>query len=389
MSLASSACNFFPHFTGVPGSAAKNGEILEENETQNGVRYFSVRWGFKEWTKEQALLNQIKIQEHLMNKCAKYVYQLEEGTDKDEKTGHGYFHFQGYIYTKQKFKARLMAMSFNPVLPGIHIAPSSNEGKAALKNYCMKDDTRVAGPWADDPEKLKSNMKKLTRKPYMGEDLVKKLFEWQANLRDYCLGEVDPRSILVYVDEKGHGGKSSFSKYMDYHHGAVTVSYGDSKDILYAVAEAVDEGNDRIFIFDLTRSKPKLYSTDDIWVSMEQIKNGNVFSTKYKSRRVRFNPPHVIIFVNQWPDTTKLTSDRFDIFTIPENQRPAPKAKDLSRLCKLGNYHNISTGTMHPYQKPEESQPIPQQAPAPNLGDQTEINRLDNVINRSKQGIVP
>lgn len=71
-------------------------------------------------------------------------------------------HFQGYLKLKNKKRlASLVKLTNDTKFKGTHFAPCSDNGKAALRNYCMKHETRVpsGGPWADSPI-------------YMGEDLI-------------------------------------------------------------------------------------------------------------------------------------------------------------------------------------------------------------------------
>ena len=47
--------------------------------------------------------------------------------------------------------------------------------------------------------------------------------------------------------------------------------------------------------------------------AIEAIKNGIFYNTKYESKMITYNSPHVIIFANFFPDITKLSSDRWVI----------------------------------------------------------------------------
>jgi len=64
--------------------------------------------------------------------------------------------------------------------------------------------------------------------------------------------------------------------------------------------------------FDLARMKQDIVQYD----VMEAFKNGQFYSTKYESRLVRFNIPHVVVFANFHPATQMLSTDRWDIRVI-------------------------------------------------------------------------
>ena len=85
----------------------------------------------------------------------RFVYQYE----KCPTTGN--IHLQGYINLKKKVKGgkKLGKLLSGLGLKGVTCKPASNAGKTALQLYCMKEETRVAGPFADHPL-------------YLGRDIV-------------------------------------------------------------------------------------------------------------------------------------------------------------------------------------------------------------------------
>jgi len=69
-----------------------------------------------------------------------------------------------------------------------------------------------------------------------------------------------------------------------------------------------DYKGENIVIFDLPRSLED--NMNEIYSSMESLKNGSFLSTKYKSVRKGFPSPHVITIANFKPDSDKLSKDR-------------------------------------------------------------------------------
>lgn len=112
----------------------------------------------------------------------------------------------------------------------------------------------------------------------------------------------------------GNVGKSYFAKYLAVTHGALKLEPGKKMDLAYIFAQKPA----KIVIFDLSRTTapdPETRSSplDVIYSLMESLKNGYLISTKYDSRAVMFEVPHVVVFANFPPDRTKMSDDRWDI----------------------------------------------------------------------------
>jgi len=52
---------------------------------------------------------------------------------------------------------------------------------------------------------------------------------------------------------------------------------------------------------------------------LEELKDCFVQSTKYKCLAKEPEPAHVLVFMNEMPDLTKLSADRFDIWDLNED----------------------------------------------------------------------
>lgn len=221
----------------------------------------------------------------------KFVYQLECTKENN-------FHYQGYLHCQPKIRKRTLIKAFLAFPYVAYFSPCHDE--RALKQYCMKTDSRVAGPWADKPI-------------YMGEDLPSQLWAWQATLKTMVQGDVHPRAIYWVYNKGGNVGKSLFCKYMAFHHDVVVLRYGDTKDLLNVVFKAQGK---RCYFFDLTRTKPKTMSSEDLYASIESIKDGHFTNTKYETGTVLMRKPHVVVFANDLPNFAALTGDRWRIFTI-------------------------------------------------------------------------
>jgi len=146
-------------------------------------------------------------------------------------------------------------------------------------------------------------------------------YDWQQTLIDFFEPEADNRTVHWVYDHKGGNGKSDLTNWLLAHKNAFLVDNGKLADIAYAY------DNQPIVVFDLARD------TEDYcpYRAMEAFKNGRMFSSKYTSCLKQFKPPHVIVFANYRPDTSKLSEDRWDIIEL-DNQKlsHAPISKKLT-----------------------------------------------------------
>lgn len=128
---------------------------------------------------------------------------------------------------------------------------------------------------------------------------------WQTQLYEILLGPVSRRSILWYHDTQGNIGKSYFAD----HFGddkSVVVNGGTHSDIFHLLAGTLPK---QVVFFDYPREKEGNFP----YSVLEQLKNGRFTSGKYQSRAVRFRVPHVVVFANFTPDTSKMSADRWMI----------------------------------------------------------------------------
>lgn len=249
----------------------------------------------------------------------KYIFQLEDSWK--EKTSEEIeeiqsmwhppqvfpthnLHLQVFFHTKQKTRvSTLVKILAESQFSGMYLAPASNAGKASLKKYAMKKESRVAGPFADKPI-------------YLGADLVTRssFTEGQLNLETFLL-RCDPiryskRKVIWVYDPVGGSGKSAFKKYCQYHHGWVGFSYASAKDILYIVNKFQ---NKRVYFFNLSKTRSAEISESELYAALESIKDGDFLSTKYEPETVMMNPCHVVVFANHLPRMSALTRGRFEI----------------------------------------------------------------------------
>lgn len=152
--------------------------------------------------------------------------------------------------------------------------------------------------------------------PYHNPTVFEKLRPWQEKLEKDLEFPPNDRQIIWYVDLKGGSGKTCF---MDYYEDKYPKkSYGinqlgGARNIATIIESAIESGwTSHVVFINLSRSS----ECKDIYEPLEMIKDGRVTTTKYRGRTYRFNRPHVVVFANFYPNTTKLSADRWDIRSI-------------------------------------------------------------------------
>jgi len=166
------------------------------------------------------------------------------------------------------------------------------------RDYCGKDDTHdgiFRTSWGF-PKPLK---------------LITPDKPWQIDILEILKLEPDDRLVYWFWSEKGNIGKSQFCKYLVAKHECVFIDEGKKADIMMTIMNA-DMDTKNCVIFDIPRDNGNHVS----YKSIESIKNGMIFSSKYESGYKLFNSPHVIVFANEAPQEEKLSNDRWRIFNI-------------------------------------------------------------------------
>ncbi len=239
----------------------------------------------------------------------KLIYQSEVGEN-------GTPHFQGYL----EFAKKMRPLDFYANLLG-HKRTSWRVAKGTQKQniaYCSKEDT-----WDGKFRYQRGFPKGLVL--MVRSDMR----DSQLAIADTYLEDEDEkfgREIHWYWEEEGGWGKSILCKYMVDQMGAVLLG-GANKDALYGIAGYVDKNGagPKIVIFDI----PRVNKGGVSYQSLEYIKNGCFFNSKYESGMVRFNSPHVLVFANAEPEYDKLSADRWAVKQLKKSPDSEANARQL------------------------------------------------------------
>lgn len=243
----------------------------------------SKRWcfTFNNYTEKDYIL----LKNTFSAKSISYIIGKEVGEE-------GTPHLQGYIEAKK----RLRWSEFK--LPkAIHWEKCKGSRIENLK-YCSKDRDYDTSGFAYIPVPLK---------------ILKdeQLYTWQKKIVQDIKQEPDDRTIHWYWEPNGKMGKTTFCKYLAHNYAGVLVG-GKKADVLFNAANC--ESN--LYLFDFVRSMEEYISYDAI----ESIKNGHYFCSKYESKTILRNSPHIYIFANFPPDLTKLSKDRWKVIQLKKSE---------------------------------------------------------------------
>lgn len=196
-------------------------------------------------------------------------------------------HLQGYV----EFDKKLRPTSLG--LPDQIHWERAKGSRAQNVKYCAKDGDVYGNLEYDEPLRI-----------------IKDLYDWQKDIVELCLTEADDRTIHWFYEEVGNKGKTALIKYLCFHHNALLVG-GKASDAKYLITKWKENNGfyPKIVIFSFPRSIEEYVS----YSAMEEIKDGMFCSTKYECEMVLMNSPHVICFANFYPDSAKLSEDRWEI----------------------------------------------------------------------------
>lgn len=255
--------------------------------------------------------------------CKQWIFQLERGAE-------GRLHYQAYFKLATKKRLRQVIKMVHEDLEGAHVSEGCSAGDKALSTYCMKEDTRVQGPWADKPiPRPLPNCDPLgSYDPMTDPDVIRVRDHprpFQEELTKMCLKwPADGRKVIWVFDKEGESGKNDWLNFMEAHHGAKFLTFATSKDLMDNIYKDIQkrEQTRRIYIINLPRSKPKDQAMEDMFNVIEMLKDGRVFNTKgMTGGDLKMHKPHVVVLSNWLPERTDsddgpLSKSRWALFRI-------------------------------------------------------------------------
>jgi hypothetical protein len=336
----------FPDTQDVTEEDSNNTETHSSSEAENKrTRYENgrIKW-LKKWAftifnySHKTVSNLLELVHE--KKLARYIIVGKE-TSKN-----GNEHLQGFVIftNRTTFHQAKEHLQGDEELQGLHVEAARGSDEEN-ENYCKKEGNAVsAGKLKEESVKKDSNdtlqtmvdfildneqfdedsLYKKFGKHYLkqGKNAIslargimssrkrKQLMEdmedidlksWQQECLNLIHNQND-RQILWIIDVVGGAGKTFLCKQLVSQFNAFYSTSTNGRDVACAY------NGENMVIFDLTRENSEQinYST------IEALKNGIVFSGKYKSRlKVAHGATKVVVMMNKEPDMTKLSRDRW------------------------------------------------------------------------------
>ena len=260
---------------------------------------------------EKSSAQYVDVQARLKQVFKQWAFQRE-------KTDDGYDHWQcrGKLF-KPKSQAGCIKQ-FGELLWFGHWSPTSKDVHSAKAfNYVMKADTRTEGPWtSEDPDMEDPPI--LTRQLRTFYDHVNRtgMYPWQTDLHMLITRE-DDRSIICIVETGGNNGKSVFVEHLEFKRLAYEIPPMTCMEDIMQCCMGISAK--KCYVVDMPRAMKK-EKLAGFFSGLEALKNGVMYDKRYSFKKRRIDRPQVVVFTNQVPDTSLLSPDRWEIYSIEEHR---------------------------------------------------------------------
>lgn len=239
--------------------------------------------------------------------CKKYAKEWAFQQEKCPETGT--LHWQCRVSLGNKLTIGKMVKNFQENGLTGHVSVTSNPCKLPDKAwYCLKEDSRVDGPWTSvdaEPKYIPRQIREIT-----------KLYDWQQQIVDNA-GVWDTRTINYVYEPQGNKGKSTLCGWIEaYEIGESIPPLNTFKDVMRMVCDLPVA---KLYVVDVPRSLEQK-NGGDFWAGIEDLKSGKAFDDRYKFRKIRFDCPNIWVFGNTLPDMRMLSAGRWKIWNIVDNK---------------------------------------------------------------------
>nr|CAE18137.1 replication-associated protein [Tobacco leaf curl Yunnan virus associated DNA 1] len=243
-------------------------------------------------------------------------------------------HLQGYLQLKGKRTLNQVKAIFGDLKPHLEKQRARKTDEAC--DYCMKEETRVSGPFEfgdycpsgshkrrqresvirspvrmaeENPSVFRRVKAKIAEEEFqatVAEIQISNLKSWQLRLRTLLDRAPDDRTIFWVYGPTGGEGKSTFTRDL-YRSGSWFYTRGGSADnVSYQYIGCL--GNN--IVFDIPRDKKDYLQ----YSLIEMFRDRLIVSNKYEPLMAPLlNCIHVVVMSNFLPDFEKISSDRVHV----------------------------------------------------------------------------
>lgn len=298
-------------------SSNSSTEVLGNTKPKPPQQSPSIRWCFtlnmKNKNETEALEFHSSYSSKIKPFCKYFIYKLEKG--KEEQV----FHLQGYLELLEKTRQTGM----KKIDERAHWEPAQASRLANIA-YCSKLETKVSEPiiW-DKSKEPKYTADQLMLVPF--NDFKK----WQKEAIEKAKEPVNKRHIYWYWSSQGGMGKTEVAKHLIYYHNWGYLD-GDKQSIMCSVLG--EDGEKEIkagYVFNFGRNKDMKKVS---YSAMENLKDGLLFSSKYKSNGGLFPPAKIIVMANEPPHMDGLSEDRWIIINVDNKPNEVIKTERFKKI---------------------------------------------------------
>jgi len=245
-----------------------------------------------------------------LNKFHAYRFQKEQGEE-----GEKVVHYQGTFHTKPKKRRQQLRDSAIYYFPELYwpVCDYLEKSKSsAADRYVMKEKTRIDGPWEKNMPKMIPAHLDIRIPDVMEYDELPENMQGIIDMVDNRLPDKTDRKVHWFYDETGCNMKTETARYLEHHHWAVHMQ-GAKRHVL---ANAF-KNPAPIYVFVVPRDEAVDY------VALESLKDSlymSGFGTD-ATGSVNRKKPWVLIFANYYPNTSKLSLDKWRIKNVGPPKR--------------------------------------------------------------------
>ena len=181
---------------------------------------------------------------------------------------------------------------------------------------------------------------------YSKQDMTSSTLKgWQKDLLTLMDSPSD-REIIWIIGKNGNEGKTWLQKYIEQHFGTRKVFKSsivkDVSSLLYILSKRTLTCTD-IFLLNIARS----FEISDVpYTVLENIKDGEASSSKYDSKILNFCTPNVlVIFSNYSPVMSKVSKDRWRIYTIDEENDSLIYSNNDEQILSNTDWYNAPSNS--------------------------------------------
>lgn len=257
-------------------------------------------------------LEKDKVKECLTgNLIKRFVCGYEQG-DLEKRS-----HYQIYLETpKLKNKDQILkwcklvaeGLKFRKI-PVCQWGLRPGHSATALEEYCSKEHKRpiLTSDGFVHAERLEDDI--------LGQE---KMFPWQRYIYEYFRNSDSNRSILWVYSTVGCLGKTKLGRYCAFHMKGRLLGYGSSGGLLHLVAKAP---NTRTWIVNLPRAKPKEIGGQDIYSTLEAMKDQCFSDPKYDGVSVfRSRKGFRVMVLANFPPANDYNKDgRYEVYEVVDS----------------------------------------------------------------------